>query len=53
MDKRREMFEAWAKSKYQNHSEMYFEWCDEYGHYAIDEVQFAFEAWEFGILPYR
>lgn len=49
MNKQREMFEAWAKSEYQNHSEMYFEWCDEYDHYVLDEVDFAFEAWKAAI----
>lgn len=42
----REAFEKWAKSEFKNHSEMYFEWCEKYQHYAIDEVDFAWQAWQ-------
>ena len=42
----REAFEKWAKSEFPNHSEMYFEWCEEHQHYAIDEVDFAWQAWQ-------
>ena len=42
----REAFEKWAKSEFTNHSEMYFEWCEEYRHYVIDEVDFAWQAWQ-------
>lgn len=42
----RQLFESWAKKEYPKHSSMYFEWSDKYQHYIIDEVQFAFEAWQ-------
>lgn len=46
MEKQREAFEKWAKSEYPNNPHLHFEWTAQYSHYVLDEVQFAFEAWQ-------